>query len=33
YILARPLNWCIQTCSLILRCQHETENTRKIERT
>ncbi|CAF2114729.1 unnamed protein product [Rotaria magnacalcarata] len=33
YILARPLNWCIQTCSLILRCQHETENKRKIERT
>ncbi|CAF3109580.1 unnamed protein product [Rotaria sp. Silwood2] len=33
YILARPINWCIQTCSLILRCQHETENKRKIERT
>ncbi|CAF1483268.1 unnamed protein product [Adineta ricciae] len=33
YILARPSNWCVQTCSLTLRCQHETENKRKIERT
>ncbi len=33
YILARPSNWCVQTCSLIFRCQHETESTRKIERT
>ncbi|CAF0767576.1 unnamed protein product [Rotaria sordida] len=33
YILARPINWCIQTCSLTLRCQHETDNKRKIERT
>ncbi|CAF0750035.1 unnamed protein product [Adineta steineri] len=33
YILARPINWCIQTCSLTFRCQHETESSRKIERT
>jgi len=33
YILARPINWCVQTCSLVLRCKHETENKRKIERT
>ncbi|UJR28856.1 hypothetical protein I4U23_010080 [Adineta vaga] len=33
YILARPINWCVQTCSLTSRCQHETESTRRIERT
>lgn len=33
YILSKPSNWCVQTCSLILRAKHETENKRKIERT
>ncbi|CAF1635844.1 unnamed protein product, partial [Didymodactylos carnosus] len=33
YILAHPINWCVQTCSLVLRCNHETQNKRKIERT